>query len=280
MGRTAQSGVALAIVVWFLAAMALLVSGIVFQAKIDTRLAQTHLARAKAEAAGDGAMNLMLAAVRADRDSSFSGRGVPSMDFEMGGLAITVELVPVSGLIDLNGASKALLAELFFTLGAVSIGEAELLADNVIKWRDNTPRGGGRAARFGSIEDLMKIEGVGRSLFDSVREAVVAGKSRRTGVDWASAPLPVLRVISGGDDALAISIVEGRSGDPTASTAVPSGLNAKFQLVSSSTRYRMDARVLVGDKNWLRRRWVALGAKKGSLLPWQFVRTEAARAVR
>ena len=43
-----QSGVALAIVVWFLAAMSLLVSGIVFQAKVDTRMAQLHVARAKA----------------------------------------------------------------------------------------------------------------------------------------------------------------------------------------------------------------------------------------
>ncbi|MFT7263100.1 MAG: general secretion pathway protein K, partial [Halioglobus sp.] len=35
--RQTQTGVALAIVVWFLAAMSLMVSGIVFQAKVDTR---------------------------------------------------------------------------------------------------------------------------------------------------------------------------------------------------------------------------------------------------
>ena len=34
-----QSGVALAIVVWFIAGMTLLVSGIVSEAKIDTRMA-------------------------------------------------------------------------------------------------------------------------------------------------------------------------------------------------------------------------------------------------
>lgn len=280
MRRSDQSGVALAIVVWFLAAMALLVSGIVFQAKVDTRLAQTHLAKAKAAAAGDGAVNLMLAAVRTSRESNFRGRGVPSMNFEIGALAVNVELVPVSGLIDLSGASKALLAQLFFTLGRVSVAEAELLADNVIKWRDEVPGGRGRTTRFSTIEDLMKVEGVSRTLFDRVRDSVAAGKSRRTGVDWASAPLSVLRVLSGGDDAVALSVAESRSGDSNANKRIPSGLNVQFQSVSSSTSYRMDARVLVGDKNWLRRRWVAIGTKRGSLLPWQYIRTEAARAVR
>ena len=37
-----QRGVALGIVVWFIAGMALLVSGIIAEARIDTRMAQVH----------------------------------------------------------------------------------------------------------------------------------------------------------------------------------------------------------------------------------------------
>ena len=55
-----QKGVALAIVVWFIAGMSLLVAGIVSHARVDTQMAQLHIARAKAVAAGDGAIQLML----------------------------------------------------------------------------------------------------------------------------------------------------------------------------------------------------------------------------
>ena len=56
-----ERGVALAIVVWFIAGMSLLVAGIVSHARVDTQMAQLHVARAKAAAAGDGAIQLMMA---------------------------------------------------------------------------------------------------------------------------------------------------------------------------------------------------------------------------
>ena len=59
--KAKQQGVALAIVVWFIAGMSLLVASIVSQATVDTRLAQLHVAKAEAAAAGDGAIQLMLA---------------------------------------------------------------------------------------------------------------------------------------------------------------------------------------------------------------------------
>ena len=44
--------VALGVVVWFIAGMALLVSGIIAEARIDTRMAQLHYFKAQAAAAG------------------------------------------------------------------------------------------------------------------------------------------------------------------------------------------------------------------------------------
>ena len=41
-----QKGVALAIVVWFIAGMSLLVAGIVSHARVDTQMAQLHIAKA------------------------------------------------------------------------------------------------------------------------------------------------------------------------------------------------------------------------------------------
>ena len=65
----AQAGVALAIVLWFIAGMSLLVAGIVSQARVDTHMAQLHVARAKVVAAGDGAIRLRLAELLTARGS-------------------------------------------------------------------------------------------------------------------------------------------------------------------------------------------------------------------
>ena len=67
--RSRQQGVALAIVVWFIAGMSLLVAGIVAQARVDTQMAQVHVARAKAVAAGDGAIQLMMVDLMTSRRS-------------------------------------------------------------------------------------------------------------------------------------------------------------------------------------------------------------------
>jgi general secretion pathway protein K len=205
-----QRGVALAIVVWFLAAMSLLVAGIVFQAKVDTRMAQTHLGKAKAVAAGDGAIQLMMAALKSNQLKPFRGRGVPARVFEVGDLPVTVYLVPTTGLIDLNGASKKLLIKLFASPEDGPGTDAQLLADNVIKWRSQSRRGSLQQAQFSSVEDLLKVEGVDRALLLRVRDSVVAGKTKRSGVDWMSAPQSVMAVLADNNVAVVARVAEGR----------------------------------------------------------------------
>ncbi len=278
MGRHHQQGVALAIVVWFLAAMSLLVAGIVLQSKVDTRMAQTHLAKAKAVAAGDGAIQLMLAALKSQQLQSFRGRGVPNLTFEVGEQLVEVFLTPTSGLIDLNGAPRDLLGNLFASYGNVEKADAQLLADNVVKWRQRPVPGTRQAAKFRSIEDLLRVDGIGRTLLEGIRDSVVVGRASRAGVDWQSAPPSVLAVMAGGDVSMVSSIVEGRGGSFAPNKTIPRGLSPRFQAAGSGDDYRVDALVTVGDKKWLRRRWVSIDATGEGLLPWHFTGTEAARA--
>ena len=277
--RRSQQGVALAIVVWFLAAMSLLVAGIVFQARVDTRMAQTHLAKAKVIAAGDGAIQLMLGALKSNQLKPFRGRGVPTKDFELGGLAIQVHLVPTGGLVDLNGASKELLAHLFAAHRDASNADPKLLADNVVKWRSQTVSGTSEMTRFQSVEDLLRVDGINRTLLESVRDSVVANKQSRPGVDWMSAPQSVLQALSGENTALAGKVVEARSESFSPNRTMPRGLNPRFQSTGAGNEYRVDAIVTIGDKQWLRRRWVTMDADGGGLLPWRYTGTETARAL-
>ena len=89
-----QKGVALAIVVWFIAGMSLLVAGIVSHARVDTQMAQLHVGRAKAVAAGDGAIQLMLADRLLKQGASANEQSLLSGVYELGSLEVLVMLFP------------------------------------------------------------------------------------------------------------------------------------------------------------------------------------------
>jgi general secretion pathway protein K len=237
------------------------------------------LGKAKAVAAGDGAIQLMMAALESNQLKPFRGRGVPVRVFEVGDLQVTVHLVPTSGLIDLNGASKELLNKLFASAEDGAGTDTQLLADNVIKWRSQLRRGSRQRAQFQSIEDLLKVEGVDRALLSRVRDSMVAGKTKRSGVDWMSAPRSVMAVLAGNNAAVVSAVVEGRENGYSPGQTIPRGMNPRFQSVGAGNDYRVDAVVSIGDKQWLRRRWVDASTPGDGLLPWRYTATEAARAL-
>lgn len=256
---------ALAIVVWFLAAMSLLVSGIVFQARIDTRMAQLHLAKAKAVAAGDGAILLCLAELRAGKQPEDGGRAPLVGEYRIGDRSVRVEVVSAGGLIDLASAPQETLADLFRSRAPMGEKEAQILAANVIKSRPGSFSRGRRGRgpdRISAIEELMRVEGIDRRLLDAIRDLVTAGNGGggRGGVNRSAAPAAVLAVLAGGDPKRAAGDKEARS-------------------LPSRGLLRVDALVRDNGRTWLRRRWVEMGGGAEGRLPWEFKRTEAARVV-
>lgn len=262
-----QRGVALGIVLWFLAGMSLLVSGIVYQARIDTRMAQLHLARATAVSAGDGAIQLMLAELVSRNPEQSSETGPISGRFAMGQQTVAVSMVPAAGLVNLNGASGEILARLFAMRGQLNNAEAKTLADNMIKWRGKP--GGSRVdesgGKFQSPEDVLQVAGITRPLWDAIRDTVVVDNKLSTAEpDLAVAPAAV-RAIFG----------EGATG--TRSVANATGQSqAKGGLAGS---YRVDAVLRYGGRSWLRRKWVDMGGNSATPLPWTFTRVEAPRVL-
>jgi len=258
--------------------MSLLVSGIVFQAKVDTRMAQLHVARAKAVAAGDGAISMALSSVIAGTaEQTVSSGSSPGMRFDVGPYEVNVKLVPVAGLIDLNSASANLLAALFVVHGGLSELDAQNLGDSVVKWRATQGGRNSRPTRFSAIEDLLRVDGVNRGLLDSIRDSVAVGKSRRSSIDWTLAPQSVLDVLGQHNPEKA-----GRQLDRSIGQLNAGGGNGTTAIGSAARRgrlgtYRVDAIVRVGDQQWLRRRWAVGGSVSAGKLPWRFVRTEPPR---
>lgn len=273
-----QRGIALAIVVWFIAGMSLLVVGIVSHVRVNTQMAQVHVARAKAVAAGDGAIQLMLAERLLNADSAAEGVAPLAGRYRLGDAEVSVTLFPAAGFINLDSAPQKVLAALFQLVGHLSDGEANALADNVVKWRGGLVGPDGRQTRannFAAIEDLLRVEGMHRTLFDAVRDYIVVGQVGGGATDWDAAPaelLPILEQTNPGD-AQAV----GRRREQAARFASALGSAQDGQAQSLSGSYRADAVVNYGDQQWLRRRWVSLASSAGSSLPWQFTRTEPPR---
>lgn len=265
----AQAGVALAIVLWFIAGMSLLVAGIVSQARVDTHMAQVHVARARAAAAGDGAIRLTLADLVTARQTAFEQSRDEAGNYRLGEDDVSVQLVPVAGLVDVNSATADVLAGLFLEAGLAD-QEARAMAENVLQSRSATAVAGRPAAggRFAAMEDLLRVPGMSRSLLDAVRDLIVVGPPAQGTTNWAVAPPEVLAVLERLDEGRAAAMRARR--EAGAQRSGPAVL---------ARAYRADAVLRYGNRNWLRRQWIEMSPAPGSELPWRVVRTEPPRVM-
>lgn len=269
---TSQRGVALAVVVWFIAGMSLLVAGIVAQARVDTRMTQLHIAKATAMAAGDGAIQLMMV----DTLTGPPDEETPlSRTYRLGGQDIKVFLTPISGLIDLNAAPVQILAALFYEAGGLSEQESFALAENLVAVRGaNRARGG---FKLSALEDLLRVPGSSRAVMDAVRDLVIVSESSGGATNWSQAPEEVLAILARADPTRAESVSARR--DNTMRSNSLRSTTTRGRQGSRAGGYRADAIVRYGDQLWLRRRWIALESGSTSALPWRFSRTEAPRVI-
>ncbi|MBK6738946.1 MAG: general secretion pathway protein GspK [Haliea sp.] len=274
------------------------------QARIDLKLAQLHATRAQVEAAADGAMQLGLADLMLpDEDGILPSPVMHRRVYTMGGYDVSVEFTPVSGLIDINSAPEGLLTLLFSTVEGLDETMANVLALNVVEWRSVDPFGEGalpgleqegmsvaergldavaaddqgaaaniRHGRFEAIEDLLLVSGIDRQVFEAVQDAVYVSQRGQAGVNWASAPVPVLRALGGLDEAAAQELVQFRmnNNDHLGGQLAPEGIDLSFQQATELPIFRIDARVQVDGSNFNRRRWVDLAMVGADGLPWRF----------
>lgn len=259
---SSQSGVALMLVVWFIAGLSVLVAASVSVSRSDTHMAQLHIAKARVAAAGDGAIQLALAKAVATKDRS--GNTL----VQVGDIDVGVNLVPVSRLVNINRAPVAVLSSLFQLAAGDGQSSQDELARAVIEWRSRAPRAGG--GEFYALEDLLRVDGITRTVLDQLQDFVVVGVWAGGG-DWSKPPA-FLRNGSASPEQMK-QLVAGE-GDESGRRVTTDNKAAGLSGV-----YRADAVIKFGNVNWIRRRWVRMVASPTSNLPWRFVRTEAPRVI-
>lgn len=262
-----QNGMALIAVLWLVAALSLMVTGVSGVVRQETRMVSVAKDRVAAQAMGDAALVLVLQRLSAERTPV---RQLTDTSVSYQGLDIPVSVMPLSGLININGASLPLLTALLTVGGGLPDGAAQELAIGILDRRERSSLDGRRPERFEAIEDLMQVPGIDYDLYARLAPLITASSTGSGGaaVNPLAAPPEVLRILANGDEGIASRIAAAReSGDAGVDT---SGLDAGLARAGSSQRrYRVTAKIPMADgRIFLVDRSVYFGARTRDGLPW------------
>ena len=232
-------GVALLLVIWVLALVAILIGGFVLIARTE-QLESRHLedgARAR-YAAEAGLSRAVYELMRPALETRWVADGRP-YELEFDGAKVEVRVHDEGGKIDVNAADdKTLLA--VFALAGVEQDRAERLVDAIMDWRDpddlTHPKGAEKAdyeaagltygpanMPFATIGEFQQVLGMDYELFHKLRPFItVYSRSARPNFGLAQALL--LQLVPGVTPEQAQQLVEMRQrlmpGDPQANALV------------------------------------------------------------
>lgn len=239
--RAKQRGVALLLVLWACALLAILLGGYALTARTEGLQAHYQFARTQARYAAEaGVARAAWAISQTDPRLRWKVDGHP-YSFELDQAQIHVRITAEDGKIDLNTASPPLLQR-FFTVLGVDPGHAEHLAAAIADWRDaddaSLPNGaeaaqyrdagrhyGPRNGPFASIEELQQVLGMDAALYAKAAPFLTLW-SRRPLPNAAHAPLQVLEALPGMNHDAAVAFVRQRNhADPQQHTllTLPNG---------------------------------------------------------
>jgi general secretion pathway protein K len=196
-----QQGVALVIVIWTMALLALLMVGFLSNVRTQLLIARNDYEQAQARALAETGISLaILGVLEADPDARWPMDGtVRTVPFSGG--VIRAKLQNEAGKIDLNQAPGPLMAGLFRTVG-VAEGQSAALLQSIARWKaarlDAWAAAGGATTigPFLAVEELRSVPGMTGEIFQRVAPFVTV-YSRQATIDPLSAPIEVLRSIPG-----------------------------------------------------------------------------------
>ena len=232
--RSTQRGMALIMVLWVTAALAIVVTSIGYMVKGELRQVAAVRAGAADRAMGRAAMALALQELDASNRRRLERPERHTYLFE--GIAVDVLALPLNGLLDINRAPVALLAALFQHAGGLAPDTAQNLAATLIEIRSaRMPQGA--TAQFDAIEDLLEIPGVDYELYARLAPLITVNAGGSSQVNPYAAPPALLRVLAEGNQAAVAAFEAGRD----SGTADQSGFNPAFLTSSGSNRLRLYA---------------------------------------
>lgn len=261
---------ALIAVLWIVAVLGIIVTGMGHAVRNEIRLVSGARHAVVAEAMGDAAIHLVLQEMVsvAERPKQLTRANVMYKN-----QPISVQILPLNGLIDINSAPPALLASLFSIAGQVPPDAAAALAQATVETRMRKDSVG-QPEGFEAIEDMLRVPGVNYTVYANISRLITADRPGSGKVNPMAAPEGVLNVLAGGNAGRASSIAADRdAGRPGIDTTTT--LTSEYIDNAATQRFQLQARVPLSDgAALLVSRSVDLddGALDG--LPWRTFHTE------
>lgn len=259
---------ALIAVLWMVAFLSIVATGITRSIRQESRAAGLALQGVEAQALGDGAIQIALQALTAKPQAI---NQMSQVEITYRGVSMQVQAMPLNGLVDINAAGPALLEKTFAVAGGLPAQAAQAAAQAVIQARERRDAQG-RAHRFEAEEDLMQVPGIDYDLYARLAPLLTADLRGSGRVNPLAAPVEVLAVLSGGNAGVASQIAAGRD---AGAVGVDTSLLDGSLIDNASTRsLRLQARVPMADGVIVRViRSVDLSARTTNGAPWHTFRT-------
>lgn len=266
-----QRGVALIAVLWLVAAMGLIITGIVQSVRSEAKIAGMQRQALVANALADAAILLALQYLQAQPTEPRNTLQLIPVQFEGETNAVLVQ--PLNGLIDINNASLLLLADLYRHTGGLNPAAAQTLAQATVEVRQSKSAKG-TAQGFDAIEDLLRVPSMTYNLYAKINSLVTADVKDGSGrVNPMAAPVGVLQVLTGGDVSRAANLMTRRNADSNVMDT--SFLKPEHIEMASSRSLRLQVSVALPSGASSQKAWnVYWGADPRSGLPWRLLGTQ------
>lgn len=290
-GRT--RGAALILVLWLVAALSLVVLAGARGARLHTQRVAVDLERLRAESDLDAAIQMVAVQLMLERELI---TGYRRLGLRLGDSQAWVEVVPSSGLVDVNVASRELLEGLLQRVGHLSSGEASVLTSRIRDFvdPDDTPSalGGAERAQYAAagrtvgprnaglddLTDLRFVLGMSSDLYETISPFLGLNGQQR--IDINAAPPSLIDALSGQPGlgaAFQAAPPEMRSG------ALPAGVDDKlFTMAGGGPAQSVRVRALVQTQPgrwWERQVWLDLATRPEAITPWTTLSVESVRRV-
>lgn len=176
MNRRAR-GSALLLVLWVSALLAALLAGVVASSRSQSEAALSGSERIRAELAAEAGLAHAVAGLRAPAArTQWVPDGRPYA-FEFDGARVTVRVVDVSGLLDLNASSPDMFSRLLVAAG-VGGAQADQLAHSITAWRDGSGDPGRPHGPFRAVEQLAAVPGMTDAVYARIKDDVTVFSGR------------------------------------------------------------------------------------------------------
>ncbi|OBY86910.1 general secretion pathway protein GspK [Delftia sp. JD2] len=190
-----DQGMALVLVLWIVAALAIFASSLGGVVRQEAAVGGVTRNMAEGRAVGEAAIYLTLQRMAT---SPTNLKAFESVTVPVAGRIIPVEVIPWSGLVNINNAPPALLALVLSRFSGLGSGQAEAMAQAIVQTREEMRRRSIRVP-FEATEDLLQVPGMTYAIYAPLRHFVVADSDGRPGVNLEASPLALRAVLETAD---------------------------------------------------------------------------------